>query len=205
MVFISVSEISVSNFRQSNIAIIGTIVFLCTSKLLGFYNFELCLYSSNIQANSTKLAKAPNLSNISSKYHEFVNIFSKSKAEVLTLYYSYDLKINLESAQPLVGPIYSLSTSEQETLKEFIKKNLNIGFIQPTLSLYGVLVLFVKKKDGSLHLCINFHGLNHISKKNHYPLPLISNLLDLSCKAWVYSKIDLYYIYHLVYITDGDE
>ena len=61
------------------------------------------------------------------------------------------------------------------------------------------------KKDGSLHLCVDFRGLNRISKKDHYPLLLISNLLDSPCKARVYSKIDLHYAYHLVRIADGDE
>jgi len=90
-------------------------------------------------------------------------------------------------------------------LKKFIEENLNMGFIQPTSSLHGTLVLFVKKKDSSLYLCVNFHGLNCISKKNHYPLLLISNLLDLPRKAWVYSKIDFFHAYHLVCITDSDE
>ena len=75
-------------------------------------------------------AKAPDLSNVSSEYHEFTNVFSKTKAEVLASHHLYDLKINLEKdAQPLVGPIYSLLASEQEVLKEFIEENLNSGFI----------------------------------------------------------------------------
>jgi len=105
----------------------------------------------------------------------------------------------------LVGLIYSLSVSEQEALKEFIKENLNIGFIQPTSSLHGAPVLFIKKKDCSLHLCVNFHSLNHIFKKNHYLLLLISSLLDLPHKAWVYLKIDLHYDYNLVHIAGSDE
>jgi len=130
VVSIPASEISVSNSERSNIVIIGAAAFLHTSKLLGSSNFELCLHSSDIQANSAKLAKASDLSNISSEYHEFANIFSKNRAKVLTPHYLYDLKINLEEgAQPLVGPIYSLSVSEQEDLKEFIEKNLNIDFI----------------------------------------------------------------------------
>ena len=96
MVSISASEISVSNSGQPNITIIGAIAFLYVSKLLGFHNFEICLCSSDIQANSAKLAEAPDLFNVPSKYHEFANIFSKTKAEVLTPYHSYDLKINLE-------------------------------------------------------------------------------------------------------------
>jgi len=206
VVSISVSETSVSNSGQPNIAIIGATAFLCASKLLGSHNFELCLHSSDIQANSTKLAETPDLSNVPSEYHEFADVFSKTKAEVLSPHHPYDLKINLEEgAQPSVGPIYSLSASEQEALKEFIEKNLNMGFIQPTSSLHSALVLFVKKKDGSLCLCVDFCSLNHISKKDCYPLPLISDLLDSPRKAWVYSKIDLHYAYHLVRVADSDE
>jgi len=84
----------------------------------------------DIQANSTKLAEAPDLSNVSSEYHEFADVFSKTKAEVLTPHYSYDFKINLEEGiQLLVSHIYSLLVFEQEALKKFIEENLNIGFI----------------------------------------------------------------------------
>ena len=205
-VSIPASETSVSKSEQPNIAIIGTAAFLCASKLLGSSNFKLCLCSSDIQANSTKLVEAPDLSNVSSKYHEFADIFSKTKAEVLTPHHPYNLKINLEKgAQPPVGPIYSLLAFKQETLKKFIEENLNTGFIWPTSSLHSVPVLFVKKKDSSLRLCVNFHGLNHISKKDCYPLPLISDLLNSLRKAWVYSKIDLCHAYHLVHIANGDE
>jgi len=195
-----------SNSKRPNITIIGAATFLHASKLPDSHSFKLCLRSLDIQANSAKLAKTPDLSNILSKYHKFANIFSKTKAETLSPHHPYDLKINLEeNAQPLVGPIYSLSASEQEALKEFIEENLNTGFIRPISSLYSALVLFIKKKDGSLHLCIDFHSLNHISKKDCYPLPLISDLLDSPHKARVYSKIDLHHAYHLVHIADGDE
>jgi len=84
----------------------------------------------DIQANSVKLTKAPNLSNVPSKYHEFADVFSKTKAETLSPHHPYDLKINLEEGvQPSVGLIYSLSASKQEALKEFIEENLNTGFI----------------------------------------------------------------------------
>ena len=205
-VFIPASETSVSNSEWPNITIISAAAFLRTSKLLGSYNFKLYLCSSNIQANSAKLAETPDLSNVSSKYHKFANVFSKTKAETLPPHCPYDLKINLEEgAQPLVSPIYSLSASEQEALKEFIEENLNTGFIQPTSSLHSIPVLFIKKKDGSLRLCVDFRSLNRISKKDRYPLPLISDLLDSPRKARIYSKIDLCHAYHLVCITDSDE
>ena len=186
--------------------IIGAAVFLHISKLLSSYNFELCLCFLDIQTSSAKLAEAPDLFNVPSEYYEFTNVFSKSKAEVLAPHQPYDLKINLEEgAQPPVGPVYSLSASEQETLKKFIEENLNIGFIWPTSSPHSALVLFVKKKDGSLCLCVNFHSLNCILKKDHYLFLLISDLLDSPCKAQVYSKINLHHAYHLVHIANSDE
>ena len=206
VVSISVSETSMSNSEWPNIAIIGAAAFLYTSKLPDFHNFELCFHSSDIQTNSAKLVEAPDLSNVPSKYHEFTDIFSKTKAEVLAPHCSYDLKINLEEgAQPPVSPIYSLLASEQEALKELIEENLNTDFIQSISSPHSALVLFVKKKESLLYLCVDFHSLNRIFKKNCYPLPLISNLLDSSYKAQVYSKIDLCYTYHLVCITNGNK
>ena len=176
------------------------------SKLLDSSKFQLYLCSLDIQANSTKLVRTFDLSNVSSKYHEFANVFSKIITEVLTPYYPYDLQINLEEdTQSLVGPIYSLLISEQEALKKFIEKNLNTGFIWPTFSLYSILVLFVKKKDSSLCLCVDFCSLNYIYKKDHYPLPFISDLLDSPYKAKTYTKIDLFHIYYLVHIADGNK
>ena len=117
-----------SNSGRPNITIIGAVAFLRASKLLGAHNFKLCLRSLDIQANSIK--ETPDLSNVPSEYYEFADVFSKTKAENLPPHRPYDLKINLEEdVQPLVGPIYSLSASEQEALKEFIEENLNTGFI----------------------------------------------------------------------------
>ena len=96
IVSISASETSVFTSEQPNIAIIGTVVFLYTSKLSGFTKFELCLCSLDIQANSTKLAEPSDLFNVPSKYYEFANIFSKTKTEVLIPHSPYNLQINLE-------------------------------------------------------------------------------------------------------------
>src|SRR5262249_3265007 len=83
--------------------------------------------------------------------------------------------------------------------------NIANGFIRSSRSSHGTPVLFVKKKDGSLRLCVDFRGLNRITKKDRYPLPLISDLLDAPRKARIYSKIDLRHAYHLVRIAEGDE
>ena len=80
-----------------------------------------------------------------------------------------------------------------------------MDFICPSSSAHAAPVLFVRKKDSSLCLCIDFQGLNKITKKDRYPLPHISDLLDALSHAKVYTKIDLWHAYHLVCIADRDE
>ena len=140
------------------------------------------------------------------KYHEFADVFSKTHADRLAPHRPYDLKIDLEDgASPPIGVMYSVSQSELQTLREFVEEHLAIGYIRPSSSPHGAPVLFVRKKDGSLRLCVDFRGLNCITKKDRYPLPLISDLLDAPRKARVYTKIDLCHAYHLIHIAEGNE
>ncbi|KAJ8457717.1 hypothetical protein ONZ51_g11357 [Trametes cubensis] len=99
----------------------------------------------------------------------------------------------------------TLSKLELDTLREYIDENLRSGFIRPSNSPCGAPVLFVKKKDGSLRLCVDYRGLNKITRKDRYPLPLVSDLLDAPRKARIYTKIDLRHAYNLVRIAPGDE
>jgi len=146
------------------------------------------------------------MSTIPEDYHDFMDIFSKSKASKLADHRPYNLKITLdEGTSPPYSPIYSLSQEELAALHKFIDENLATGLICPSCSPHGAPVLFIQKKDGSLRLCVDFQGLNRISKKDRYPLPLISDLLDTPLKERVYTKIDLQHTYHLVWISPGDE
>jgi len=101
--------------------------------------------------------------------------------------------------------MYSLSQTEVQALRKFLNENLRIRFIRPSKAGHSAPILFIKKKDGSLRLCINFRGLNRLMKKDRYPLPLISNFLDALGKARIYTKIDLRHTYHLVQIAEGDK
>jgi len=149
---------------------------------------------------------ANTLNNILAKYHDFSNVFSGEKAGTLSPHRPYDLQINAnEGVKPIHGPIYSLSPLELAALWEFLEEHTKSGFIHPSKSPWGSPVLFVKKKDGSLHLCVDFRALNRVMEKDHYPLPLISDLLTSPAPARIYSKIDLKHAYHLVHITEGDE
>ncbi|KAG6328071.1 hypothetical protein ID866_11018 [Astraeus odoratus] len=129
-----------------------------------------------------------------------------AKATELPPHRDFDLKIDLEEgASPPLGTIYSLLPSELEALHTFLDEHLSYGFIRQSNSAHGTPVLFIKKKDGSLRLCVDYHGLNKISKKDRYPLPLISDLLNSPSKGKVYTKIDLRHVYHLVRIAPGNE
>ena len=73
---------------------------------------------------------------------------------------------------------------------------LDKGFVRPSISPWGALVLFVKKKDGTLRLCIDYKDLNKVTVKNKYPLPKIDDLFDQLQGSCVFSKIDLRSGYH---------
>ena len=83
--------------------------------------------------------------------------------------------------------------------------NLCKGFIRPSNSPAGAPILFAKKKDGSLRLCVDYRGLNRITRKNRYPLPLINDLLDRLKTAKIFTKLDLRAGYNNVRIASGHE
>jgi hypothetical protein len=89
----------------------------------------------------------------------------------------YNCAIDLQDgAQPPFGPIHNLLQNELSALKDYIEENLAKNFIRHLMSPAGAPIFFVKKKDGSLRMCVDYHSLNKIMVKNHYPLPLISRL-----------------------------
>src|SRR5258708_1569293 len=141
---------------------------------------------------TSKAQPEDTLSGVPQEYQEFCDVFSGEKANMLAPHWPYDLKINLEEGAKLFhGPIYLLSPLELTALRELLEENVWNGFIRPSKSPWGSLVLFVKKKDGSLHLCIDFRTLNRVTEKDCYPLPLIPDLLNSPGLARIFSNIDL--------------
>ena len=173
----------------------------------GSVTFQLNIALSNVKGCAENLnSEMVDMKNIPEAYWDFSDVFSKAKADTLAPHQPYDLKIVLEDGTtPPQPPIYSLSNSELGTLQDFIDEHLNIGFIRPSHSSHGAPILFVKKKDGSLQLCVDFQSLNKVTKKDCYPLPLIMDLLDAPQKARIYTKIDLQHAYHLVRIAKGNK
>ena len=99
---------------------------------------------------------------------------------------------------------YSMSASELAELKKQLEDLLDKKFIRPSVSPWGAPILLVKKKDGSMRLCIDYRQLNKVTIKKRYPLPRIDDLMDQLVGARVFSKIDLRSGYHQIKVRDED-
>ncbi|GKE43149.1 putative reverse transcriptase domain-containing protein, partial [Tanacetum coccineum] len=99
---------------------------------------------------------------------------------------------------------YQLAPSEMKELAEQLQELSDKGFIRPSSSPWGAPVLFVKKKDRSFHMCINYRELNKLTVKNRYPLLRIDDLFDQLQGSSVYSKIDLRSGYHQLRVREED-
>jgi hypothetical protein len=97
-----------------------------------------------------------------------------------------------------------MAPMELAALKVQLQELLNKGFIRPSNSPWGAPVLFVKKKDDTLHLCIDYRQLNKVTVKNKYSLPRIDDLFDQLKGVRVFSKIDLRSRYHQLRIKEQD-
>ena len=103
----------------------------------------------------------------------------------------------------MFGPIYLLSPVQLKVLQEYIDKNLKKGFIRKSTLPAGYPILFVPKKDRRLQLYIDYRQLNNITIKNRYPLLLTGKIQEHLYRAKVFTKLDLYRVYNLIYIAKG--
>nr|GFC98516.1 retrotransposon protein [Tanacetum cinerariifolium] len=118
-----------------------------------------------------------------------------------------EVEFNIElipGAEPISKAPYRMAPIELKELKDQLQELLEQGFIRPSVSPWGAPVLFVRKKDGSMRLCIDYHELNKITIRNRYPLPRIDNLLDQLQGAMHFSKIDLRSGYHQLRVREQD-
>ncbi|GJV50886.1 putative reverse transcriptase domain-containing protein [Tanacetum coccineum] len=115
------------------------------------------------------------------------------------------LQIDLiPGAAPVARAPYRLAPSKMKELSEQLQELSDKGFIRPSSSPWGAPVLFVKKKDGSFRMCIDYRELNKLTVKNRYPLPRIDDLFDQLQGSSIYSKIDLRSGYHQLRVREQD-
>ncbi|GJY70172.1 reverse transcriptase domain-containing protein [Tanacetum coccineum] len=110
----------------------------------------------------------------------------------------------IPGATPIAKSPYRLAPSEMQELSEQLQELQDKGFIRPSHSSWGAPILFVKKKDGSFRMCIDYRELNKLTIKNRYPLYRIDNLFDQLQGARYFSKIDLRSGYHQLRVHDDD-
>ena len=112
-------------------------------------------------------------------YKNYQDVFEKKNIDFVLQHCPYDCAIDLQedNLSPF-GPIYNLSQNKLIAFWKYLDENLAKNFIRHSKSPVGTSIFFVKKKDGSLWMYVDYRGLNKITIKNQYPLPLISRLLD---------------------------
>ena len=145
---------------------------------------------------------------ISSEDHpilqEFADIFPE-QLPGLPPYREVDHAIELTpNCSPIASSPYRFSLNELAELKRQLDELLDLGFIRPSVSPWGAPVLFKRKKDGSLRLCIDYRGLNRATIKNRYEIPRLDDLIDRIQDAKIFSKIDLRSGYYQIRVREED-
>ena len=128
------------------------------------------------------------LNKLSSKYHDFQNVFDRSKVDKLLSHRLYNHKIIIENENQLLrSRIYLMSENKLQKIKKYLEKNLKKEFISFSSTLYALSVLFVVKSNKSLRFCVNYRKLNVVIKRNRYLISLIEETLArvINCKYFI--------------------
>ncbi|GJU44892.1 putative reverse transcriptase domain-containing protein [Tanacetum coccineum] len=135
---------------------------------------------------------------------EFLEVFLENLPG-LPLVRQVEFQIDLIlGTEPVAQAPYRLAPLEIQELSDQLQELADRGFIRPTTSPWGAPILFVKKKDGSFRMCIDYRELNKLTVKNRYPLPRIDDLFDQLQGSSVYSKINLRPGYHQLRVREED-
>src|SRR5262249_22399571 len=172
---------------------------LCSFELIKEDELGINGYVGNAKDDKEK----PSLTDIPI-VNEFLDVFPD---ELLGLPPKQEIDFEIElmaNTEPISKALYRMGPIELMELKKQLQELLDQGFIRPSVSPWGAPVLFVKKKDGSMRLCIDYRELNKVTIKNRYPLPRIDDLFDQLQGASVFSRIDLRSGYHQLRIKPED-
>ncbi|XP_071727227.1 uncharacterized protein [Rutidosis leptorrhynchoides] len=177
-------------------------------KLISYLKAQKCLKKGcyAILAHVNKLETKEKVKSINDVpvARDFPEVFPE-KLPGLPPFRSVEFQIDLvPGAAPVARAPYRLAPSELKELQSQLKELLDHGFIRPSTSPWGAPILFVKKKDGSFRMCIDYRELNKLTIKNRYPLPRIDDLFDQLQGSCVYSKIDLRSGYHQLRVKEED-
>ena len=202
-----INEISASAFRQ----------FYRRGEEIGILRWdkvdnEIKLGAINI---STELAIKNKINNedrdtkdiVPREYHHLLDVFEKGEKTILSPNRpGIDLGIDLEEGKTVpIKKIYALSYDQIEELQRYLQQNEQRGWIRRVRTGRASPIMFVKKKDGKLRLCVDYRALNEITKNNRHPIPLINKALDGLGGARYLTKLHIKDAYHNIRIKEGDE
>ena len=175
-------------------------------RLMIFSIKVISLHCPDTDQCNYKILAATTVANISCAYQRYAQVFDRMAANKLPKHNPQNHAINLASTNTLpFGPLYNLSTNKLKALQDYISNNLADGFIRQSKLPARALIHFVKKKDKTLCLYVNYRGLNCIITKNQYFLPLLLKTLDRLLGAKIYITIDFWGALNLIKIKAGNK
>ena len=198
------SEPDPNHERSMDICLIGSAPFMTLARRPEHEIFAVSI--ADIDKALTPKAHTDPKTKVPLEYHDLLHVFSRSESDKLPIRRPYDHQIKLESGkQPGFGPLYGMSLNELKVLRKYLDDNLEKGFIRASSSPVASPVLFVKKPGGGLRFCVDYRGLNALTIKNRYPIPLLQETLNRLSKAKFYTKLDIIAAFNKLRIANGDE
>lgn len=152
------------------------------------------------------MSKEEILKKLPPEYHEFVEVFLPKEANELPPHRAFDHKIELKPGEE--PPYYRnrpMSARELEVVKKYLDDHLQKGFIRTSTSPAAAPILLAKKPGGGIRVCVDYRGLNALTAKNRYPIPLIRETLDALCNAKYYTKLDIIAAFNRLRMAEGEE
>ena len=187
-----------------NICMVGTALITCLAQRKNHQLFVTLLKDIEKALASQEAVNV--LVKLLREYHEFATLFFWEEFNKLPSHCPYDHTIPLLSdKESLKGLLYNMSRDELLVLQKYLKKHLFKSFIQVSSSSAAFSVIFVKKPEGGLCLCVDYRGLNNLTVKNHYPLPLIRETLNLLTSSVIFTKLDIIAAFNKLQMAEGKE
>lgn len=192
----------------ASICMIGAAPFVRLTKQKDVKIFSVSIRDINIELNKQNKPPTDPKTKVPREYHSWLDVFSKWLADKLPPHRKHDHSIELvDGAQgPGHAPLYSMSEGELILVKRYLEEHLDKGFIVASSAPFASPILFARKPNGGLRLCVDYRKLNAITKKNRYPLPLINELMTRLSKAKYLTKIDIRHAFNRIRMaTEADE
>ncbi len=216
----SFNSVKSSSFNSMNIAMIKTAAYKLLVKWLNVTTFAIIitkinrllktarnkLEDVNLQELSHEEILKEVKAKLSLKYHDYLNMFNWAMIDQLFSHHFYDHKIELiDKKTSSWSHLYHMSDYKLQKMKNYLIKHLNKDFISSSSASYASLILFIEKKDDSLHFCINYRKLNALIKWNRYLLSLIDETLACIQDSKYLIQLNIIVVFNKLHMHSSSE